>query len=114
MLHNVCLTCRDNNNTQTKFRIKKLNELLSNVEPVKSHNYMFNWNFDTKCKYGLRCIEKSRTIANIERDIDVLERKLVAVALDSELRLYHETLNLLRGQFPCVYNLMVRLHSCCE
>ena len=114
MKNQMCIVCRDNPANSIQLRIRQIRDFLRQVEPDTSNKYSFNWNFNTRCKFGLRCEEAERIISRIERDIDDINARLVTVALNSDSRIYNQTLYLLRGYFPAVYNQLVRLHSCGE
>ena len=111
MKNQICMVCRSNPATDIQSRMRKISEVLRNVEPNKTTIQSFNWNFSAKCKYGLKCPDAEKIIFKLERDLNDINAKLVTVALDSEPKLYYQILQLLRGYFPTVYNQLVRLHN---
>ena len=111
MNNQMCAVCRENPADPIKSRIKRISDILRRVEPTRDNRQSFNWDLNVKCKYGLKCFDAEKTISSIKRTINEIDAKLVTVATDpEEERTYHQVLQLLRGQFPSVYNQLERLH----
>lgn len=99
MVDTICLTCHDKDRTM---QYNKLNRILIMCRTLEQRENRYEVDrYNARCKYGLSCSD----LTSWENKINQQLRK-IATYMDSIVendRLYRETLDLLRGEFPITY-----------
>lgn len=99
MINTVCLICHDKDRTM---QYNKLNRILTMCRALEQRENQYEVDrYRARCKYNLSCSD----LTNWENKINQ-QLKKIATYMDSIVendRLYRETLDLLRGEFPITY-----------
>ena len=110
-----CMMCHDKNNSHTESKLRRMEMMLREVEPVEDSSYLrrhsFNWSIHHRCKYGISCNDLRNADIRCNDIARRLEDKLVAVAMSDDNQLYFEMLQMLRGDFPNIYHSMEILRA---
>lgn len=99
MVDAVCLTCHEKDRTM---QYNKLNRILIMCRTLEQKDNRYEVDrYNARCRYNLSCSD----LTSWENKINQQLRK-IATYMDSIVendRIYRETLDLLRGEFPITY-----------
>ena len=113
--HPICMMCHEKNDTKYLHKLNHLERLLHNAihskDLVKYRYINFMWGIHSHCRYGIHCPTLSNNDSKANRIANDLEAYIVTAALSDDKQLYHDILQLLRGEFPSVYRLVEDIHN---
>ena len=114
MPHDICIVCHDKRFHSQLDKINQLEQLirLQKIDIDRHKRYAsFTWFINKKCQFGMPC----QTLQSKNREAlakaSMLEPYLNEIAESDNITLYHNVLNILRGNFPSVYRHMEELHQ---
>ena len=108
-----CAICRDRHENGSTQRLQRLLGLMrgSGIEPDLRGCNRFMWGAGRRCRYGLICPDLHQADNSRRTMEQELEPYLYAVAISGDDAVFHETLTLLTGHFPAVWQAMNRLRA---
>lgn len=107
---NICMICRQKNHSSSLDRLRRIKEQFR--QPVDMSNIQqehFTWSIHERCKYGISCNKLQNFENESKRLIKEIEPIIVDICMKQSTNEYHKMLQLLRGEFPAVYNQTERL-----
>lgn len=111
----MCMTCHKKNNTSHIHKLQQIEQLVRHKirkdDCVNYHHIHFMWGIHSHCPYGIHCTNLEHNDGTANRIARELEPYLVTIAISDDARLYHEILQLLRGEFSSVYRLVEDIHN---
>ena len=111
-----CIVCHDKNaGYQYYNKISRIYDLLvaNDIEPVPGPlHYGFDMDANFHCRYGLHCPQMEQEKSRIRMTALQLDPIMYALSQSDNKSLQQEVLQLLRGDYPCVYRQFERdIHS---
>lgn len=105
-----CMICHQHGDSMKKEKLRRMEDICHrNNLTGDGNSYHFNWGFNSHCRYGLPC----PTLRQFDMDCERLAQRvepLIAQLAKSGSPDYHQVLNLCRGDFPAVYNMLETIH----
>ena len=109
----ICFICHEQGSAfkkQKLLRMERLCERLPNEQPERKQRHSFEWGLHSRCRYGFKCQKLETVDDECKRIARRIEPRLIQAAT-SGASIYHELLNLCRGDFPSVYRLLEVVHG---
>ena len=104
-----CVICHDHGDQSKKNKLMRMEQLVRDLPEDDTIRYPLMWGIHSHCRYGIHCSRLSSfdtECGNITRRI---ERKVITAALKDEA-IYHQILELCRGDFATVYRNLEDIH----
>jgi hypothetical protein len=114
MPHELCMVCHDKHFHTQLEKINQLDQMIRRYNldiEDQTNRIIFPWFINKRCQFGMHCTTLSFKNNEALAKARKLDPYLQYIAESNDATLYHNTLNLLRGNFPSVYRRMEELHT---
>jgi len=108
-----CMVCHDKGDWQKKAKLQRMELLCSSLSESAEirHSPDMGLRVHSRCRYGLSCT----ALTSFDNECNLMARqlsgKLAAAAVSEDDSVYHELLELCRGDFPACYRELEFIHN---
>ena len=106
-----CQICRQKNNTYRYQKLIQLHNISRSIAGESAtdkvgQTLIFNWGLNSRCKFGVSCHQLRVYDMRCQQMAKQSEVYLTYIAREGSDKDFHMILEMLRGDFPAVYNVM--------
>lgn len=107
-----CIACHNQGDYMKKFKLLRMEQLCSALEENHDvrHSPDLGLYVHSNCRYGLSC----STLTDFDNECNAVARRIasrvITAAVMEDESIYHQILELCRGDFPMAYNYIENIH----